>query len=421
MNYYSKFFLIGTALATLFFAGEVFATNGPEIDSINPPNATTGDPNFELFIDGEKFKAGLTVRFSSYFLNYQFIAPQVERLNDFTVVIHNFSVSLPGGVASADYSVTATNPQGPHEGTSNAVPFTVYNAPPSANNFSVNNQACPSAPGDSSVEFSWTYQDIDSNNQKSFQLQIDDNSNFNSPVVNRTIDGLSNPPGAFNNQSVGVISGGNEIDSLLYNKTYYWKVQVCQYPSIPSLLSCSNWVSGDSFDTISHAGPLVNFSFTGASEKINFTNESTCYDIDGICNSYLWDFGDTTTSALESPPLHEYEQAGPFNVVLRVTDGSLIECLDSDTVNPIQAAPIISMFWQEIAVNKFDFEYGQTIQCSDFIDNDSDGKIDFADEFINNDCTDPSDSTECSGSGILCGQNSHCCSNACVGDPGICQ
>ena len=50
---------------------------------------------------------------------------------------------------------------------------------------------------------------------------------------------------------------------------------------------------------------------------VSFTGD--CTDNDGTCASYSWDFGDSATSASQSPS-HQFTTAGTYNVVLTVTD-----------------------------------------------------------------------------------------------------
>jgi hypothetical protein len=52
-------------------------------------------------------------------------------------------------------------------------------------------------------------------------------------------------------------------------------------------------------------------------EEITFTSTSTDPDNDTL--TYLWDFGDGTTSTLQNPK-HKYTKAGTYNVILTVTD-----------------------------------------------------------------------------------------------------
>jgi len=65
-------------------------------------------------------------------------------------------------------------------------------------------------------------------------------------------------------------------------------------------------------------------------------------DIDGLVNSYEWDFGDGTTGG-GATPSHVYEQAGKYRVTLRITGDQTGNCdyTDSDTMLvTVHEAPI---------------------------------------------------------------------------------
>ncbi len=65
------------------------------------------------------------------------------------------------------------------------------------------------------------------------------------------------------------------------------------------------------------------FSFTATNYTASFTNSSTS------AVSYLWDFGDGTTSSLQNPS-HTYSATGPFSVKLKAYSSDSI-CYDSLT------------------------------------------------------------------------------------------
>jgi len=95
-----------------------------------------------------------------------------------------------------------------------------------------------------------------SSSQTNYQVQIDNNSNFSSPEVNRDYSGLSNSSPTTNNQtvSVAIAAASNRI---IYNTTYYWRVKVYD-----SNGADSGWVSGSSFITETHQYPLIIFMVT---------------------------------------------------------------------------------------------------------------------------------------------------------------
>ncbi len=63
--------------------------------------------------------------------------------------------------------------------------------------------------------------------------------------------------------------------------------------------------------------PVANFTFVTARLKVTFTD--TSYDSDGTIVSWLWNFGDGTTSTTRNP-IKRYSRAGTYTVTLTVTD-----------------------------------------------------------------------------------------------------
>jgi PKD repeat protein len=75
----------------------------------------------------------------------------------------------------------------------------------------------------------------------------------------------------------------------------------------------------DTIDIVIYASPIVDF--TSVAGCVNDTTQFTCSPpvIPGATTSYLWQFGDATTST-EMNPVHLYAQAGTFNVSITITD-----------------------------------------------------------------------------------------------------
>src|SRR5690606_28256976 len=86
------------------------------------------------------------------------------------------------------------------------------------------------------------------------------------------------------------------------------------------------WIGG-SYGAIHHfAGPpgeplnnppLASFGFATTGLSVVLTDTST--DSDGTISTWLWNFGDGSTSS-EQNPVHEFELAGTYPVSLSVTD-----------------------------------------------------------------------------------------------------
>ena len=213
------------------------------------------------------------------------------------------------------------------------------------------------------VFFRWTYQDVDNDNENRFDLQIDNNSTFLSPEVDRRYCNISSavpPSPRINEQTVPVISSpvssprtycaGNPDqyivdtpDVLTYNATYYWRVRVY------SAGLTSGWVTGSSFTTAPHYYPYPSFTISPsttvtAGQRVTFTSGSLC-DPPCICS---WSFGDDTTGE-GNTVTHTYTKAGNYQAVLTVSDGTFV--CDTDGIPMIvnSSAPRTTPEWREIA------------------------------------------------------------------------
>lgn len=199
---------------------------------------------------------------------------------------------------------------------------------------------CGSPPG---YFFSWTYSDPDNDTESRFDFQVDNNSDFSSPEVNRSYTGLSNPSPTINNQSVLVATSALP-DYLTYNQTtYYWRVKVYD-----SNGADSGDVSGGSFDTATHHYPKPDFSWLPASpfaeEEVRFTDETTYYG-GSTGNVWSWTFedADISNSASETPST-TFQDSGTKQATLTVIDSSGCSCSVSKNVNIGSALP----WWKEI-------------------------------------------------------------------------
>ncbi len=73
-------------------------------------------------------------------------------------------------------------------------------------------------------------------------------------------------------------------------------------------------------DTTMPPNQHPNAAFTTSVNKLKVTFNEGSTDPDGTIASYLWDFGDGTTSTVKNPPVKTYASAGTFTVTLTVTD-----------------------------------------------------------------------------------------------------
>jgi hypothetical protein len=198
---------------------------------------------------------------------------------------------------------------------------TSCNNPPKADNLSVVKGDYCSSP---SHFFSWTYSDSDGHTQSKFQFQMDNNSNFSSPEINRTQDGLSNPSPTTNNQTV-IVAVSPSGDQIGYNTTYYWRVKVWD-----SIGDDSGWISGSSITTEKHRYPTINFSWSpenpSEEEDVAFTDGSTVYG-GATKSSWLWTFKDgNPANSVQQHPTIQFTDNGSKTVTLKVTDSDGYFC-----------------------------------------------------------------------------------------------
>lgn len=249
-------------------------------------------------------------------------------------------------------SFNCNNPEtGDVCGTSDYQVKTSYSLPSTATDLSVSQGdycAVPLHP-----IFSWTFSDSDpGDTQGSYQVQADNNSNFSSPEVDS-----------------GKVSSASESyyspTPLSYNTTYYWRLKVWDNYDTES-----NWVSGPSFTTPSHAYPDPNFSRFPSSpnqgEVIQFCavqepgvcpeDKSTCYSVGGSipppsCSgkTFLWTFPvgsefATGTSSTSENPRVKFNSTGVKSVSLEITD-EVGSCSRTKTVGVMLPLPK----WREVA------------------------------------------------------------------------
>ena len=214
---------------------------------------------------------------------------------------------------------------------------------PTASNLSVSegNSAtyCGSSAGH---HFSWDYSDPDGDDESRFQFQVDDNSDFSSPEVDRDYGGLSNPSPTTNNQTVNVFESPSS-DQLGYNTIYDWRVRVYD-----SAGSDSGWVNGPSFITELHRYPLIDFDWSplepSAEEDVLFADQSVVYG-GAVKSAWLWSFenGDPNFSGVQNPTV-QFTNEGGQEVILEVTDSDSYVCSLSKIIDVQSSMPD----WKEI-------------------------------------------------------------------------
>lgn len=118
------------------------------------------------------------------------------------------------------------------------------------------------------------------------------------------------------------ISGCDEVilDAGNIGATYSWSTGAATqtivvtesgtYSVTTNILGCS---ITESVDVIVNYFPIASFTYTDVGLTITFTNTST------DAESYVWDFGDETTSTLIDPS-HSYSAEGEYTITLTVTN-----------------------------------------------------------------------------------------------------
>ncbi len=207
----------------------------------------------------------------------------------------------------------------------------LLNAPPSAINLSA--AAIDFCQGNL-WRFEWAFSDPNAGDtQLAYQVQIATNTAF-SPIQ---ID---------SGKVTSTISSFAPIPALLWNTTYHWRVRVWDNHDL-----ISEWSTVSSFTTPAHRYPSPIFTFTPSEpvigDIIEFTDTSICFDADGLCNSWFWDFGDGATST-GATTTHTYASPGNYTVTLTVTDGSGFACSDSmpiGVIDPLEWIEILPISW----------------------------------------------------------------------------
>ena len=103
-----------------------------------------------------------------------------------------------------------------------------------------------------------------------------------------------------------------------------------------ALTGCS-----DDSTTDSLADTDVLFSYDADSYHVDFTNEST------VTGSYLWDFGDDTTSTEENPS-HDYLAKGDYYVTLKVGEKSVFTKIKIDKSSDVDLEDDSFADWDNI-------------------------------------------------------------------------
>lgn len=202
------------------------------------------------------------------------------------------------------------------------------------------------ATGPSGDTITWTYSDPDGDAQASFQVQVDDQSNFSSPVVDQTVNGAG---------TVYMVNSG-----LAYNVRYYARVRATDMRGGTSAWQTMTLCTGpgcaanqQSWLTPQHAYPSgVDFNWVPLnpviSQPVQFSTNPTCFG-SGAC-LYGWTFGDRGSSNQQNPA-HTYVFSGSYPVNLSITDDASYVCTANHTVtvNPLPTPTPLLPSWREVS------------------------------------------------------------------------
>lgn len=87
------------------------------------------------------------------------------------------------------------------------------------------------------------------------------------------------------------------------------------------------------------AKPTASFNFTTNGLSVTYTDRSS-----GNVTSWLWDFGDSTTSTDQNPPAHLYSQAGVYRVKLAATNAEGTDVFQFDLVLTVAPGLVLTIF-----------------------------------------------------------------------------
>lgn len=170
----------------------------------------------------------------------------------------------------------------------------------------------------SAPNFNWTYSDPNNDDQAGYQIQIDDQISFLSPILLDDTAGFASLSYQPSNAWISA--------NLNWNTAYYWRVKVKD-----SQNNWSIWSDVYSFTTPVHAYPWPGFTFSPAKpkqgESVNFQDQTTFYD-SGVGHIWNWDFGDGGSSVLQNPS-YSFNSLGNYCVRLRATDSDGFSCQTS--------------------------------------------------------------------------------------------
>jgi len=223
--------------------------------------------------------------------------------------------TTPGAV---DVTLTVTDTYGAVANKTLSITLAIKNQPPVASNLTIT----PVAPKTTNnLVASYDYYDADNNTENGTEIRW-----YKDDVLQTDYNDLLTIP------STATAKG----------EVWYFTVKPKDGTAFGVLKTSANV-------TIQNSAPTASFttSATEAEVGVEITFTSTSSDPDNDALTYLWDFGDNTTS-IEVSPTHKYDKAGTYNVKLTVTDTS--GASDTSSITEITVKEKPADIWIYVAV-----------------------------------------------------------------------
>jgi hypothetical protein len=331
--------MIFSAVLALVFFAQVIKANTPDSPLPSDPGANIGLVLQGIDLADSNFPK---VYWTTYGNTPVYYWAQISESSDFAVKVLDTgqqagnpkSYTISSGLVAGHSYYVRVSVKDNYSWTPWTCPVTgsfTYspNNPPSVSNLSSAADYCLSA---TTRTFSWNYSDPDGDPQSAYQVQVDDNSDFSSLVVD----------------SGKVYSSFTSFatTALSLNKTYYWRLNVWDSRDL-----ASSWTLGPNFTTPAHAYPTPNFEWFPDIPTVGgdtlFSDRSTAYGGASVA-SWQWTIPDAnyispSTSASQSPVVN-FVSEGDKNVILRVTDSSGFSCEVSKAIRAQLPLPC----WKEV-------------------------------------------------------------------------
>ena len=226
---------------------------------------------------------------------------------------YTITISATGGGKTHDTSVTLTvnEEEGEGEGGGGGGENTIPNDPINLAQFEDAGALTESqSTDDTTPYFTFDVSDPDTNDIIGYQIQIDNDSNFSSPIIDFEYIDDDITPQSFVYQVPSTCPGSGYIacTTPLTDENYYWQVRAKDNGG-----EYSYWVEFGTeevidfiVNTVVVGAPTAEFSACRvAGNAILFFDEST--DVGGTIDEWDWDFGDETSHSSLQNPQHDYD------------------------------------------------------------------------------------------------------------------